>query len=105
NTYEDYREWGSIADPFYTAGLWILNWSFWYATFFLIGGHALACALFSGAMFWVVGVRAFNYTGHGNGKEKHQDGIDFDRSNLSINQLRPGLFAGEWHNNHHLFPG
>jgi len=22
-----------------------------------------------------------------------------------VNQLRPGLFAGEWHNNHHLYPG
>jgi stearoyl-CoA desaturase (delta-9 desaturase) len=32
------------------------------------------------------------------------DGVDFDRSNLSVNQLRPGLFAGEWHNNHHLYP-
>jgi fatty-acid desaturase len=33
------------------------------------------------------------------------DGIDFDRSNLSINQTRPGMLSGEWHNNHHLFPG
>jgi stearoyl-CoA desaturase (delta-9 desaturase) len=24
---------------------------------------------------------------------------------LSLNQTRPGLFAGEWHNNHHLYPG
>ena len=39
------------------------------------------------------------------GEVKHVDGIDFDRSNLSINQMRPGLFAGEWHNNHHLYPG
>jgi stearoyl-CoA desaturase (delta-9 desaturase) len=56
-------------------------------------------------MFWFILVRAFNYTGHGSGEEKHQDGTDFDRSNLSINQMRPGLFAGEWHNNHHLYPG
>ncbi len=32
------------------------------------------------------------------------DGIDYDRSNLSINQTRPGYFSGEWHNNHHLYP-
>ena len=56
-------------------------------------------------MLWFVLVRAFNYTGHGGGKIKHKDGIDFDRSNLSINQNRPGWFAGEWHNNHHLYPG
>ena len=23
---------------------------------------------------------------------------------MSINQIWPGLVAGEWHNNHHLFP-
>ncbi len=55
-------------------------------------------------MFWFVLVRAFNYNGHGKGEVKHVDGIDFDRSNLSINQTRPGLFSGEWHNNHHLYP-
>ena len=104
NSYQQYLKWGSVATPWYTVGLWLLNWSFWYGAFFLIGGHALACTLFSAALFWFVLVRAFNYTGHGGGKVKHIDGIDFDRSNLSINQTRPGLFSGEWHNNHHLFP-
>jgi stearoyl-CoA desaturase (delta-9 desaturase) len=23
---------------------------------------------------------------------------------MSVNQYRPGLLSGEWHNNHHLFP-
>jgi sn-1 stearoyl-lipid 9-desaturase len=105
NTYAQYLEWGSVATPFYTIALWLLNWAFWYTVLYLIGGHALACAIFSAAMLWFVLVRAFNYTGHGKGKEMHVDGIDFDRSNLSINQTRPGLFAGEWHNNHHLYPG
>jgi fatty-acid desaturase len=105
NTYKQYQKWGSIATPFYTITLWILNWSFWFATFYFIGGPGAACALFSGAMFWFVFVRAFNYTGHGKGEVKHKKGIDFDRSNLSINQTRPGLFSGEWHNNHHLYPG
>lgn len=105
NGYAQYLKWGSIASPFYTVGLWILNWSFWYAAFYFLGGHGLACALFGAAMFWFILVRAFNYTGHGKGHIKHVDGIDFDRSNLSINQTRPGLFSGEWHNNHHLYPG
>jgi stearoyl-CoA desaturase (delta-9 desaturase) len=104
NSYKQYLKWGSIASPLYTVGLLILNWAFWYGVFFLIGGHGLACALFSAALFWFVLVRAFNYTGHGGGKVKHVDGIDFDRSNLSINQTRPGLFSGEWHNNHHMYP-
>ncbi|MET0636044.1 MAG: fatty acid desaturase [Chitinophagaceae bacterium] len=105
NSYKQYQKWGSVASPVYTIGLWLLNWAFWYGTLFLIGGHALATALFTGAVVWFVGVRAFNYTGHGKGEVKHVQGLDFDRSNLSINQARPGLFAGEWHNNHHLYPG
>lgn len=105
NSYRQYQQWGSVASPLYTIGIWALNWSFWYLAFFLLGGHALACAMFTAAMLWFVLVRAFNYSGHGKGEVMHKDGIDFDRSNLSINQTRPGMLAGEWHNNHHLFPG
>ena len=105
NSFRQYLKWGSIASPVYTIATWLLNWVFWYTVFYFIGGHALSCALFSGAMLWFMLVRAFNYTGHGKGKEKHIDGLDYDRSNLAINQTRPGLFTGEWHNNHHLYPG
>lgn len=105
NSYSQYLKWGSVASPLYTILLWLFNWAFWYGAFYLLGGHALACTCFSAAMFWFIFVRAFNYTGHGKGKESHVDGIDFDRKNLSINQMRPGLFSGEWHNNHHLYPG
>ena len=105
NSYEQYKKWGSVATPWYTVALWLFNWAFWYTAFYFIGGHALATAMFGAALLWFVIVRAFNYTGHGGGQEKHVDGVDFDRSNLSINQTRPGLFAGEWHNNHHLYPG
>jgi len=105
NNYKQYQKWGSVACPMHTIGVWALNWSFWYITCFLVGGHAFACALFTAAMLWFVLVRAFNYSGHGGGHAKHVDGIDFDRRNLSLNQARPGLLAGEWHNNHHLYPG
>jgi fatty-acid desaturase len=105
NSYKQYLSWGSIASPYYTVALWLFNWAVWYGIFYFIGGHGLACAMFSAAMFWFVLVRMFNYTGHGKGEHKHIDGIDFDRSNLSINQTRPGMFSGEWHNNHHLYPG
>lgn len=105
NNYRQYLKWGSVASPAYTLGLWAANWAFWAAVFFLIGGFGLVCTLFGAAFFWFVLVRAFNYTGHGKGEVKHVEGVDFDTSNLSVNQLRPGLFAGEWHNNHHLYPG
>ena len=105
HSFEQYQKWGTLANPLRTVAHLLLNWAFWYGMFFLIGGHGLACTLFAAAMFWYIFIRAFNYTGHGNGKIQHKEGIDFDRSNLSINQTRPGLFAGEWHNNHHLYPG
>ena len=104
NTYEQYQHWGTIAHP---AKLWahrLANWAFWYGAFFLIGGHALALCIFASAMFWGVGVRTFNYGAHGSGKGAlHREGEDFNRKDLSINQLWPGIVAGEWHNNHHLF--
>jgi sn-1 stearoyl-lipid 9-desaturase len=84
NNYSAYRTWGSIASPAYTILLWVLNWSFWYTVFYFLGGHGLACALFGAAMSWFILVRAFNYTGHGGGHEKHVEGVDFDRSNLSF---------------------
>lgn len=105
NSYKQYQKWGSVASPFYTIGVWLLNWAFWFAALYFIGGPGLAAALFSAALFWFIGVRAFNYTGHGKGEVRHVAGVDFDKSNLSVNQLRPGIFAGEWHNNHHLYPG
>jgi stearoyl-CoA desaturase (delta-9 desaturase) len=69
-----------------------------------MGGHALATALFGRAGFWAFGVRTFNYSGHGSGKDKRKDGIDFNRADWSINQVWPGAITGEWHNNHHLYP-
>ena len=104
NTYAQYKKWGSLANPTRTIISIILNWSFWFAVFYLIGGPALVCALFGAAGFWAVGVRTFNYEGHGKGKDKRREGIDFNRDDMSINQIWPGFVAGEWHNNHHLFP-
>lgn len=104
NSYMQYKKWGSYVHPFFAVVSWILNWSFWYLLFYLIGGNALACSLFGAAGFWAVGVRTFNYEGHAKGKDKQREGIDYSLNDKSINQLWPGIVAGEWHNNHHLFP-
>jgi fatty-acid desaturase len=104
NTYQQYQKWGTLANPVRTIGGILLNWGFWYLVFFMIGGHALACTIFGAAGFWAVGVRTFNYEGHGKGEDKRQDGTDYNREDMSINQLWPGIVAGEWHNNHHLYP-
>lgn len=94
NSYAQYQKWGSIASPLYTVTSWILNWAFSLGAFFLIGGHALACTIFASALIWAFGVRTFNYEGHGKGKDKRQEGIDFDRRNMSINQYWPGIVGG-----------
>lgn len=104
NTYTQYLHWGSYANPVRSVATWLLNWGFWYMAFYLMGGHALACALFAAAGIWAVGVRTFNYDGHGHGKDKQREGVDYNRNDRSINQLWPGYVAGEWHNNHHLYP-
>jgi fatty-acid desaturase len=104
NTYAQYQKWGSIANPFHMILGVIANWAFWFTVFYLLGGMGLACAIFGAAGFWAVGVRTFNYEGHGKGEDKRREGIDHNRKDMSVNQLWPGIVAGEWHNNHHLFP-
>ena len=104
NTYQQYLRWGSYVNPYRAILAWLLNWSFWYLIFYQIGGNPLACSLFGAAGFWAIGVRTFNYEGHGKGKNKQRDGIDYNRKDESVNQLWPGIVAGEWHNNHHLYP-
>ena len=104
NTYAQYRKWGSVANPAWSIAGWLANWTFWACVFYLVGGWALVFTLFGAAGFWAIGVRTFNYEGHGKGKEKHRDGTDFNRKDLSINQVWPGYVAGEWHNTHHLYP-
>lgn len=104
NSYKGYLKWGTVTQPGIALLSCLLNWIFWYAFFFFIGGHALACTVFGSAAFWAVGVRTFNYEGHGKGEDKRKFGTDFNRKDMSINQLWPGIVAGEWHNNHHLYP-
>jgi sn-1 stearoyl-lipid 9-desaturase len=104
NTYAQYKKYGSLCHPFRTVLHYVLNWSFWFGAFYLIGGPALAVAIFGMAAVWAFGVRTYNYDGHGGGKDKKVEGSDFLAENLAINQLWPGYVAGEWHNNHHLYP-
>jgi len=104
NSYAEYQKWGSYVKPLSAILSWVLNWAFWYGAFYLIGGHALACSLFGAAGFWAIGVRTFNYEGHAKGEDKQKEGTDFSENDKSINQLWPGIVAGEWHNNHHLYP-
>ncbi len=104
NSYQQYRVWGSLCHPGWTILHFLANWAFWYGVFFLAGGHALAVTLFGASGVWALGVRTFNYEGHGKGSDRKRAGVDFHQRDRSVNQLWPGYVAGEWHNNHHLFP-
>ena len=104
NTYEQYKKYGTLAKPLNTVLGVILSWAFWFGAFYLLGGIPIAVALFAAAGFWAVGVRTFNYEGHGKGDDKRREGIDYNRDDMSVNQVWPGIVAGEWHNNHHLYP-
>lgn len=104
NSYEQYLKWGSLCHPFFTCMHYVLNWAFWYIAFYLIGGHALSVAIFGMAVIWAFGVRTYNFDGHGRGRDRRRAGIDFNFKDFSVNQLWPGFVAGEWHNNHHLYP-
>ncbi|MFO0738314.1 MAG: fatty acid desaturase [Labilithrix sp.] len=105
NDYEQYQRWGTVTHPARAYAHYALNWAFWYGAFYLMGGHGLACAIFGLSAIWAVGIRDFNYDAHGCGKDKRRDGVDFNREDLSINQLFAGTVSGEWHNNHHAYPG
>lgn len=104
NNFKQYQHWGSLANPFRTIAGIVLNWCFWFAVFYLVGGAGLVCALFGAAGVWAIGVRTFNYEGHGKGKDRRKVGSDYNKNDMSVNQLWPGFVAGEWHNNHHLYP-
>jgi len=104
NSYQQYLKWGSVASPLKTVIATVASWIFWFTVFYLIGGFYLVAALFAGAFVWAVGVRTFNYEGHGKGENKQVVGTDFNEDDKSINQWWPGIVAGEWHNNHHLYP-
>lgn len=104
NSYAQYQRWGSVSKPLPTILTMLFSIGLWFTIFYFIGGPQLAFALMSGSCLWAVGVRTFNYDGHGRGKDKRKDGVDYNRKDLSINQYWPGYVAGEWHNNHHLYP-
>jgi fatty-acid desaturase len=104
NSYEQYQKYGSLCHPFRTISNYLLNWAFWFGAFYLMGGMPLAIAIFGWAGVWGIGVRTYNYEGHGKGKDRRKVGSDFNREDWSVNQVWPGYVAGEWHNNHHLYP-
>jgi fatty-acid desaturase len=105
NSFSQYLKWGSVCHPLFTAGHFALNWAFWFFAFYALGGWGLVTALFGAAGIWGFAYRTFNFYAHGGGKDRRRTGRDFNRNDYSINNFYSGILTGEWHNNHHLFPG
>jgi sn-1 stearoyl-lipid 9-desaturase len=104
NDYSGYRRWGSVAHPGRTVMSFLGNHLAWYAALWTLGGHGLALGVFSFTAFWLIGIRQFNFRAHGRGNDLQIDGEDFNRADLSVNRTLSAWLAGEWHNNHHLYP-
>ena len=97
NSLAAYRRTGSVESlAHYFARVVFAN-VFWTAP-------AYACFGWPGVMGWIAGVffytflvRDFNYRGHA--------GFFFAaRKGMPINQVFYGIIAGEWHENHHVYP-
>ena len=101
NSYHGYKKWGTLSHPVGLLLEHIINWSLWFFLFYSIGGMSLVTASFGAAGLWSLSYRTLNYRVHLGGKEpsKERDSVGF-----SLNRTLPGILAGEWHNNHHLFP-
>lgn len=105
NSYEEYKKWGSISHPLYTCLTYLGNWTFWFVVFYLLTQNiAYPLAFFGMSGIWAISIRNFNFKGHGSGENKHKEGRDFYKKDLSVNIPLAGYAAGEWHNNHHAYP-
>lgn len=104
NSYAQYRKWGTVSHPASTVAMFALNWLFHGSLLYAFGGWSWVTGIFGLTLSWGVGIRLFNWKGHGKGEDRRRKGIDFNWDDLSINKPLPGYFAGEWHNNHHLYP-
>lgn len=103
NSYKQYLRWGSISHPFFTLLEIISSWVFTYLLMKTIFNHEIALAFLAGASTWAFTIRNFNYKSHGSGIDKRTK-VDLDLNSWAINKWLPGMVAGEWHSNHHLFP-
>jgi fatty-acid desaturase len=97
NSYGHYQRTGSVENIWHYFAHVLFAHLFW-------GGLAWAAAGWWGVWAWVSGVflftfvvRDFNYRGHSalTGTARHGQ---------PVNQFIYGLFAGEWHENHHHYP-
>lgn len=100
-----FRTWGTVQTIGSLVGEAALSIGFHALALWALGGLdavlAASAGLFAGHYLNL----DFNYSAHGRGRASHTPGWDFHTDDLSLNQYGPGFIGGEWHNNHHRYPG
>jgi sn-1 stearoyl-lipid 9-desaturase len=97
NSYEQYQRTGSVENLWHWFARVLFAALFWGALAWAATGWWGVWAWLSGAFLFTFVVRDFNYRGHSGLTGTHQHG-------KPVNQFMYGLFAGEWHENHHHYP-
>ncbi len=104
NTYEQYRYWGTAANPI----LWYLKIMFVsyakiaFFSYFL--GVSYGFAFILGVTLEVHLGFCVNYFIHGYGKDSRRPGREFNRNDWAYNHWIAVLTLGQWHAHHHLYP-
>jgi sn-1 stearoyl-lipid 9-desaturase len=105
NSYEAFRQTGSIERIREYAARNAVAQAFWGGLVFSVGGITLITAWY-GAIFVILFlIRDFNWRGHGGSNHRpKKQGWEFDDRSRALNQYFYGFLASEWHDNHHRYP-
>lgn len=97
NSHAQYRRTGSVENLGWYFARFLFAGVFWGALAWAVAGWWGVQAWLSGAFFFTLLARDFNYRGHSalTGARRHGQ---------PVNHFLYGLVAGEWHENHHEHP-
>ncbi len=105
NRYDQFKKYGCFEKPSLFFLRMLFAQTFWLLFSFVLGGMPFVFAWYSAVFVIVYLIRDFNWWGHG-GNFRHwkKIGWEFDSKSSALNQYFYGYIAGEWHDNHHVFP-
>jgi stearoyl-CoA desaturase (delta-9 desaturase) len=103
NSYEEFLRTGSVEPVGHFLFRAMFAQAFYALVMYAIGGGELVVAWYGGLFFFLTQLRDFNWRGHG-GARSREAAPNRPGPTTARNQAFYGLFAGEWHGNHHLCP-
>ncbi len=105
STYEQFRRTGTVEHAGHLAVRMLVAQVLWAGLAYAVGGVPCVLAWYAAVCFVTCLIRDFNFVGHGGWWPRAKmPGWEFDDRTLALNQVFYGVFASEWHNNHHKFP-